>query len=207
VAGAEARAALSTWDYEGELRVTAALTLERLQRARREPGYAHLGVGVGWVRRVLSALPRLRQQILSCGPLGTSVIHGDLHPGNVVVRRRQGREEPVLLDWGRARIGSALEDVSCWLQSLGSWEWEARRRHDTLFARYLTARGLEPRVCIDLRAAYWLAAASNALSGALLYHLEVVLNRQLTTARRARGAYAAREWLRVLRRADAFWST
>ena len=129
-----------------------------------------------------------------------------MHPGNVVLRRQDGGTDPVLLDWGRARIGSPLEDVSCWLQSLGTWEPEARRRHDTLLAGYLAARGLAPRLDADLRAGYWLAGASNALSGALVYHLSVLLDARLPSATRASAAYSAREWVRVLRRADAFWS-
>jgi Ser/Thr protein kinase RdoA (MazF antagonist) len=201
---ADALAALTAWDYEAELQAMAERTLEHLERARRQAALAHAGFGPA--RRVIRALPGLRRQLLASGLLPTGVIHGDLHPGNVVLRRRGGRDEPVLLDWGRARIGSPLEDVCCWLQSLGSWEPEARRRHDTLLASYLAARGLEPRLGPELRAAYWLAGASNALAGALLYHLAVVMNEQLTAARRSRGLYAAREWLRVLRRADAFWS-
>jgi hypothetical protein len=206
VPNAELVAVLTAWDYEAELQEMAELTLERLERVRRQPGLETLAVGAGWLRRLIRALPSLRKQLLARGPLGRSVIHGDLHPGNVVLRRRQGRDEPMLLDWGRARIGSPLEDVSCWLQSLGSWDLETRRRHDTLLARYLAARGLEPRLGPELRAAYWLAGASNALSGALLYHLAVVLDDGLTSARRAKGVKAARDWLRVVRRAGAFWS-
>jgi hypothetical protein len=201
----EVMGALAAWDYEAELQATAELTLEHLERARRLPDLAHFGASVGRARRVIRALPALRQQLFASSPLGRTVIHGDLHPGNVVLRRRKGRDEPVLLDWGRTRIGSPLEDVSCWLQSLGSWEPEARRRHDTLLAGYFAARGLESRLSRGLRAAYWLAGASNALSGALLHHLVVAMDERLTTARRARGAYLAREWLRILRRAAACW--
>jgi hypothetical protein len=202
----DAVAALVAEDYEAELQANAEFTLERLERVRRQPGLSRVAAAVPWARRMVRALPVLRRQLLACGPLGSAVIHGDLYPGNVVLRRRQGRDEPVLLDWGRTRIGSPLEDVSCWLQSLGSWEPEARRRHDTLLAGYLSARGLDRRLGPDLRAAYWLAGASNALSGALGYQLCVVLDKQTTSARRATATYAAREWVRVLRRADAFWS-
>jgi aminoglycoside phosphotransferase (APT) family kinase protein len=123
-----------------------------------------------------------------------------------VVRRRNCRDEPVLIDWGRARIGSPLEDVSSWLHSLAEWEPEVRRRHDTLFVSYLTARGMDGRLPSDLRAAYWFAGASNAFSGGLLYHLAQMLDQRATSRRRLRAAYSAREWIRVLRRADAFWS-
>ena len=103
--------------------------------------------------------------------------------------------------WARARHGSALEDVGSWLHSLGAWEPEARRRHDTLFKRYLTARGLPVKLGADVRDLYWLASASNALAGALAYHLAVAADQ------RARGNHdsamrCASGWLRVLRRAD-----
>jgi aminoglycoside phosphotransferase (APT) family kinase protein len=109
----------------------------------------------------------------------------------------------VLLDWGRARLGSPLEDVSCWLQSLGTWEPEARRRHDSLLASYLAARGLPPRLDRALRTAYWLAGASNALSGALLHHLSVLLDDAQPEAARWPAARSARDLVRVLRQADA----
>jgi hypothetical protein len=197
--------ALREWDYEAELQGSAAVTLERLEQLRWQPGLWVFGGALRWARRVVGALATLRRQLLGFPPLGSSIIHGDLHPGNVVLRQRAGGRQPVLLDWGRARIGSPLEDVSCWLQSLGAWEPEARRRHDTLFTAYLSARGLVPKLNTELRAAYWLAGASNALSGALAYHLSVLLDEQQPGVIRAGAAYSAREWVRVLRRADAFW--
>ena len=201
-----ARAVLAAWDYDAELQQMAELTLERLRAVRRQPARWSFGGALRWTRRIVGALPELRRQLLAFAPFGSTAVHGDLHPGNVVLRQRGERTEPVLLDWGRARIGSPLEDVSCWLQSLGAWEPEARRRHDTLFVGYLVARGLEPRLSPELRAAYWLAGASNALSGALMYHLSVLLDDGLSRATRASAAYSARQWVRVLRRADAFWS-
>lgn len=195
---------LAGWDYEAELREAAAVTLERLEHCRRA-GLASLGAGLRWTRRVVRALPAIRRYLLESGPLGCSVIHGDLHPGNAVIRRRRGRHEPVLLDWGRARLGSPLEDVANWLQTLGKWEPEARRRHDTLLVGYLEARGRGRTLDADLRAAYWLAGASNALSGALAHHLSVVLDARAPESSRNVAHYVAREWLRVLRRADACW--
>jgi hypothetical protein len=117
----------------------------------------------------------------------------------------------VLLDWGRARIGAPLEDVSSWLQSLGFWEPEARRRHDTLLRRYLTCRGGPDRLDRGLRDAYWLAGACNALAGALRYQVAVAdgwrrpAARARAVAARAVAARAARDALRVVRRADACW--
>lgn len=201
----DALTTLTAWDYDAELQHMAALTLDFLEQVRRQPALWSFGGARRWTGQVVSGLPALRRQLLAFEPFGTVVIHGDLHPGNVVLRERDGSAEPVLLDWGRARIGSPLEDVSCWLQSLGAWEPEARRRHDTLLVGYLSAHGIEPRLDRELRAAYWLAGASNALAGALLYHLSVLLDPSLPSATRSNAAYSARQWVRVLRRAASYW--
>lgn len=204
-AGRDAMAVVAEWDYEMELQHTARRTLECLEQVRRQPALWSFGGALRWTRRVVSALPALRHGLLQFEPFGSTVIHGDLHPGNVVLRRRDGERRPVLLDWGRARLGSPLEDVSCWLQSLGAWEPEARRRHDTLLVGYLAACGIERPLDREIRAGYWLAGASNALSGALLYHLSVLLDDSLPSRAHASAAYSAREWVRVLRRADSYW--
>lgn len=202
----EAVATLGAWDYEADLQQTAMLTITRLELLPSSADFTHLRRGTRLVRRVVAALPLMRRQLLTFAPLTRTAIHGDLHSGNAVMRRRGGREEPVLLDWGRARLGSPLEDVSSWLHSLGCWEPEARRRHDTLFSAYLSARGLDRILHSDLRGAYWLAGASNALAGALLHHLSVATDHTVSDARRASAVSSALEWLRVLRRADALWS-
>jgi len=203
---AAALAAMTAWNYEADLQQAAERTLTQLERVPRRSDHSPLRQGARWAHRVTASLPAMRRELLAFGPLGTRAIHGDLHPGNVLLRTQRGHGEAVLLDWGRSRLGSPLEDVSSWLQSLGCWEPEARRRHDTLQGSYLSARGLEPTLGTDLRAAYWLAGASNALAGTLLHHVSVVLDARATAAARAKAFYLAREWLRVLRRADAFWS-
>lgn len=194
------------WNYELELAEQAHATLELLERSRRRLDLPALARSAPASRRVVLALPALRRWLGAFPSLGQSVIHGDVHPGNVLVRQRAGCARPVLIDWGRARLGSPLEDVSSWLQSLGCWEPEARRRHDTLFRAYLSARGLDNRLAPELRAAYWLAGASNALAGALRYHLSVA---SAASTRRQQGSAirAAIAWLRVIRRADAYWSS
>ncbi|XYI02668.1 phosphotransferase family protein [Sorangium sp. So ce1128] len=202
-------AALPAWDYEAESLAAARGTLSLAERLPRGEIPA-LARAMPALRRVVAALPAMRRQLLAFQPLGTTVIHGDVHPGNVMIRRRSGVAEPVLLDWARARVGSPLEDVSSWLQALGYWEPEARRRHDTLLAGYLAARGLAPALTRPLRDAYWFAAASNALAGALAYHLSIVSD---SRAGRPGAAYDARaaaarnaaDWLRVIHRADACW--
>lgn len=191
------------WDYDAELAEQAQDTLALLERCRRWPGATALARRVPAVRRVVRALPAMRRHLRAFQPLGQCVLHGDLHPGNVLLRRRAGRARPVLLDWGRARLGSPLEDVSAWLQSLGYWELEARRRHDTLLRAYLSARGLDDTLTPELRAAYWLAGASNALAGALRYHLALAGQ---TGPRRDAAIRVAMDWLRIIGRADAYWS-
>ncbi|WP_437603152.1 phosphotransferase family protein [Sorangium sp. So ce590] len=201
-------APLPAWDYEAENLAVARGTLSLAERLPRGEVPA-LARALPALRRVVAALPAMRRQLLAFQPLGRAVIHGDVHPGNVMVRRRDGLAEPVLLDWARARIGSPLEDVSSWLQALGYWEPEARRRHDTLLAGYLSARGLAPALTRPLRDAYWFAAASNALAGALGHHLATASGASdpgATPSARAAAARNAADWLRVIRRADARWS-
>jgi aminoglycoside phosphotransferase (APT) family kinase protein len=200
-------AALPSWDYEAELKRSGETTLELLARCRRHREFVPLARLLSPARRLAEALPALRRQLLAFAPLGRVAIHGDVHPGNVLVRRRAGKHEPILIDWGRARAGSPLEDLSGWLQSLSYWEPRARLRHDTLLGSYLSARGLERRLSSDLRAAYWLAGASNALSGALEYHLSVLVGESPATAsQRAAAVHSACDWLRIVRRAAAFWN-
>jgi hypothetical protein len=77
-----------------------------------------------------------------------------------------------------------------------------RRRHDTLFVRYLIARRLTPQLTTELRDLYWFAAASNALAGALAFHLAVVAE-QPRYYPASPSARSARDWLRSLRQARA----
>jgi aminoglycoside phosphotransferase (APT) family kinase protein len=108
-------------------------------------------------KRIVLSLCKWRKALLGFTPFGPCILHGDVHPGNVMIRAHRGHEaQPVLIDWERARAGSALEDVSSWLQSL-FWEREARRRHDSIFASYLSAIGMERRLTSEIRAAYWIA--------------------------------------------------
>lgn len=186
-----------TWDYEQELSASAETTLA-LASVARGPDGARVWTRLGDLRRVVAALPRIRRILLDGG---VSVIHGDVHPGNVMMRGHGGSEEAVFIDWGRARVGSPLEDIASWLQSLVCWEPQARRRHDSLLRAYLNARstpvGLTPR----LRAQYWFASASNGLAGAVRYHVAVLGDRASTASLRDHSGKALQEWTRVFRRA------
>lgn len=191
---------LPSWDYEAELSRAASSTFGLTRQLARQ-GEPLVRGALPVIERVVDALPRLRHVLCTSAPFA-GVIHGDLHPGNVLHRRRGRGYEPVLVDWARARHGSALEDVSSWLCSLGAWEPEAGRRHDTLFTRYLSARGLPPKLTADVRDLYWLASASNALAGALAYHLAVAADPQRPAGARLSSARCAHRWLRVIRRTD-----
>ncbi|HYG69965.1 MAG TPA: phosphotransferase, partial [Anaeromyxobacteraceae bacterium] len=181
---------VAAWDYERELAASAAATLAELESASPPPGDGRRWPAAA-TRRLVAALKDLRAELLALPGLGPALLHGDLHPGNVVVH---GRGRIVLLDWERTRIGSPLEDVASWLVSLGHHEPEARRRHDTLLGVYLAARGLPARIGPEVRRAYWIASASNALAGALRYHLLRAGDPALAPAERAAGAGTARAW-------------
>jgi aminoglycoside phosphotransferase (APT) family kinase protein len=191
------------WNYEAELLERAELTLRYAERVLALTRDRPLRASLPALRRVVAQLPDLRQRFLALGPLPLTLLHGDMHSGNVVVRRRNGRHEPVLLDWARARIGSPFEDVSSWLQSLGFWEPVVKRKHDTLLAAYLSSRGLPAPPSREVRDAYWLAGASNGLAGALHYQLALATDAAQPTGARSTALRAAHDWLRVIRRADA----
>jgi hypothetical protein len=149
-------------------------------------------------------LPRIRRRLLSDA---ATVIHGDMHPGNVILRRTGGSIEVILIDWARARIGSPLEDIASWLHSLGCWEPQARRRHDTLMRAYLQSPRAGRLFDSDVRVDYWFASVSNGLSGAIRYHLAVSADPATTQAARANSGLALMAWQRVVRRAAALVST
>ena len=193
------------WDYEAQLQQSAHLTLDIFERTARQEDFRGFRRALPGLRRIVSALPAIRRVLVAAEAPGV-VIHGDAHPGNALIRLQGGSERAILLDWGRARVGSSLEDVSSWLKSLGCWEPEARRRHDTLLRRYLFARGLSTHLGHEVRDAYWLAGACNVLAGALRYHL-AILNGWGNPSPRARSdaARIVRDYSRVIRRADAVW--
>jgi Phosphotransferase enzyme family len=191
------------WAYDHTLHQSGQATLETLQRVVREQGAAQWQAAVPMTTRLVAALSEIRCVLLATSPHAVW-IHGDMHPGNVIMRRGTAGVEPVLLDWARARPGSALEDVSAWVQSLGHWEPQARRLHDTLVRLYLLARGLEPVLSRDFRRLYWVAGACNALAGALQYHL-MTFAQARTPTQQVKTQTMVQKWLRVIRRADASW--
>ena len=204
-AAADQAPELPPWD-EQALRSSAETTLLKLEECRFREDMAFLARGVPALRRLVLAQPSLRNQLVQAPPLGCGPLHGDLHPGNVLLCRRSGSQEPVMVDWERARLGSPLEDLASWLHSLQHLVPEVKHRHDSLIKSYLFARGMEPKLTTEFRVAYWLACASNALSGALLHHLVLALDNSLSPTRRTAAIRAARDWIRVVRRADECWT-
>ncbi len=195
---------LRAWDYEAELTASARSTLQFFEQVTRDDDFAGFRRALRAVRRQVAALPAIRRQL--AGAFGAPVVlHGDAHPGNAIVRWQRGGVEPILLDWARARLGSPLEDVCSWLQSLGYWEPEARRRHDTLLRRYLGAHGRPTTLGASLRELYWLAGTCNALAGALKYHLLRMADPVNPGEIRRRAAESVRDWGRIVMRADACW--
>jgi hypothetical protein len=193
--------ALGGWDYEAELRESAAAT-EAAYRTSLVSGIRPAGRPMlAVLHRVAGAIPEIRRQLLEF--FGATVLHGDVHPGNVVVRTSVKGNEVLLLDWGRARIGSPLEDLSSWVTSVGFWEPEVRRVHDTVLRRYLASRGSAQSLSAQFRDACCLAGASNALSGALRYHLAVLRDGSRSRREQRNSLRAAADWLRIIRRADA----
>jgi aminoglycoside phosphotransferase (APT) family kinase protein len=232
------RLPVPSWDYEADLRASAASTLDAATRLR-DPDGRLSWTRPGELRRVVDALPAIRALLLGRESV---VLHGDVHPGNVMLRPRarpegqnarpegqnarpegqnarpdlsavalakaEGRaygegRRVALIDWARARVGSPLEDIASWLHSLGCWEPESRRRHDSLLRAYLAARAVPQVLTRDLREAYWLASACNGLSGAIRYNLAVLADPQTGEAARRDARRALDEWQRLMRGAAA----
>jgi aminoglycoside phosphotransferase (APT) family kinase protein len=190
------RSPIFDWGYEHELACSSVATLA-LARHARDERQARCWRRLGDLRRAVAALPSIREHLVRSG---VTIIHGDVHPGNVIVRNAKTGGRVVLIDWGRARAGSPLEDVASWLHSVGCWEPQARRRHDTLLRAYLDSRRVPQRMAGDLRRLYWFASASNGLAGAIRYHLAVLSNRASPARARRNSQRALREWERVIRR-------
>ncbi len=186
--------ALIDWDYESELTKSADETLAVALNARDRRGVRHWR-RLGDLRQVVTALPNLRAALLET----TTFIHGDVHSGNIILQATK-KADVTFIDWARARLGSPLEDLASWLHSLGCWEPEARRRHDTLLRAYLEARSPKQTITTELRRKYYYASASNGLSGAIRYHLSVLIDPASSTEMTRNSARILRAWERVIRR-------
>ena len=193
------RASIPFWDYEAELARSAQDTLA-LAASARSTNATRVWQPLRELKRVVDALPRLRARLFATG---TTLIHGDVHPGNVIMQRDELGARVTFIDWARARNGSPLEDVASWLHSLGCWEPEGRRRHDTLLRAYLDARRSPERLTNDLRIRYWFASVSNGLAGAIRHHIAILGNPATGVRARTNSRMALQAWERVVRRAAA----
>jgi aminoglycoside phosphotransferase (APT) family kinase protein len=190
------------WDYDAELRRSAHATLAVALHARTDAG-DRIWRRWGDLKRVVSALESIRARLAASD---RTVIHGDVHPGNVILRD-DAVPQVALIDWGRARLGSPLEDVASWLHSLGCWEPQVRRRHDSLLKAYFESRRTPQALDAGLRELYWYASASNGLAGAIRYHLAVLGDRAAAQGAIGDSRRALFQWERVVRRAAALLST
>lgn len=187
------------WDYESQLRASAADTLHIARTVVDRTG-ARVWRRLGDLDRVVRRLPVVRERLFEGG---RSFVHGDVHPGNVILRHADDDRSVTLIDWGRARIGSPLEDVASWLHSLGCWEPQARRRHDTLLRAYLESRRAPVLITPALRERYWFASVSNGLAGAIRYHIAVLGDPGAADLTRYHSGVALAAWERVVRRASS----
>jgi thiamine kinase-like enzyme len=204
---AVAAAWFGEWDYEQELLTRAERLLECVDTRGSLPLQGMRG-SLPALRRITSELPKLRRQLLGFTALASTFIHGDVHTGNVLLTKAKDGLRPVFLDWGRSRIGSPLEDVSSWLQSLAFWEPEARRFHDRLLSVYLRARLGTRQITTEVREAYWLAGASNVLGGALLHHLWMATSAEgIGPRKREASLKALADGFRIIRRAHECWTS
>ena len=194
---------LHDWNYNAELEASAAATVELYGNLFNSSFRIGERPMLRPQERTAAAVAAMRNQAVQC--TGAALLHGDVHPGNAVLREHNGEHEAVLLDWGRARVGSPLEDVMSWLHSLGFWEPAARRIHDMLLIEYRRASGLSDGLTPAFRSAAWLAGACNGMAGALRYHLAIAADPRCDPETRWTSSLAAGDWLRIVRRADAIW--
>lgn len=192
----------TVWRHQGASRdagaAAGAYALDLLGAAARHTGDARLGRGLPAVRALVSRLEEAHT-LLGAAPV---FLHGDVHPGNVLLQGEGRRKRAVLIDWGRARTGSRFEDVASWLQCLRYFEHAAVAAHDRLLLRYIRAARIGDRIEPHHRREYWVAAGRNALGGALGVHLSRALYAR-SPGPRAAAIAAAVDWLRIVRRAVA----
>jgi len=93
--------------------------------------------GPPWLRPILDWLHEHRKGV---SPGECSVLHGDFHPGNVMVRPDGSH---AVIDWGASSLGDPREDLM-WTVLLASAFW-GRPFGDTIFDDYQTAAGEKVR--------------------------------------------------------------
>ncbi len=101
--------------------------------------------------RLLERLGRSEALAAWTDALPRSLTHGDMHPGNIVLRRDGS---PVVIDWGNACVAPPMLDLAN-IVRIDSPEWQI------YLAAYREARGeVDEATC---RRAYWWARAATGL--------------------------------------------
>jgi aminoglycoside phosphotransferase (APT) family kinase protein len=83
-----------------------------------------------------------------------TLLHGDVHGGNMIVSSRDGRT--YLIDWGNARLGAAAVDLVNCLQSVEDPAWAAYWERvralggDALAGQERTAAFLAAKIVVNL---------------------------------------------------------
>ena len=106
---------------------------------------------IKWLKR----LERVGNSDLLCDAshdLPKTIVHGDMHPGNVVLR---ADGSPVVIDWGNACIAPPMLDLAN-IIAIESPQWR------TYLSAYSAAGGTIDEV--TLRRAYWWARAATGLA-------------------------------------------
>ena len=92
------------WDYEQDLARSAMATLAVAGRAR-DAGGSRAWKRLSDLERVVAGLTRMRTALMESG---VTFIHGDVHPGNVIVTGSGHARRIVFIDWARARLASMV---------------------------------------------------------------------------------------------------
>jgi hypothetical protein len=67
-------------------------------------------------------LEAIRSELMALPLLGPALLHGDVHTGKVLLRKRDGKLEPVFMDWGANRLtarGRELLSSVAWFLGAG----------------------------------------------------------------------------------------
>jgi Ser/Thr protein kinase RdoA (MazF antagonist) len=107
--------------------------------------------------RLTAELPRRLDAVAECG-LPTTLVHGDLHPGNW---RRHG-DQLTLLDWGDVGVGTPVLDVRAFVERLDGPALRARVRDRWADAWRRRVPGSDPARAVALVAPVAQLAAAAA---------------------------------------------